>query len=337
MNVKCLEEIPSVKLVGEPSPLDGLVVLESDRYICIDGFTVEAANLVCRELGFPAVKDYTAQIIPNTATSDWTQWLSYSTGCQRARVKDCLLNKTECEWNKAVRLRCQEPGFLGCYRDNRHSFQALYVSGFHVQSDEECVSTCRRKSENHDIAIVNERTCTCYQSEAFTNFISGVSSAPYWTPETIGELKPDPQIHCLFNLSVGFCEHPGPVSDGCWDSNITSFGSKMTLTCGEGFIISGSATLQCVRLPGWSTYFPVWNASVPYCRAVDNATNDNACHDANISTTSSLITDGTSNEIQTTEQWTALQETVDTAFPVSGDLETKYTALTIGSLSVSLP
>ncbi|XP_071490388.1 uncharacterized protein [Diadema antillarum] len=105
----------------------------------------------------------------------------------------------------------------------------------------------------------------------------------------------------------------------------------MTLTCGEGFIISGSATLQCVRLPGWSTYFPVWNASVPYCRAVDNATNDNACHDANISTTSSLITDGTSNEIQTTEQWTALQETVDTAFPVSGDLETKYTALTIGS------
>ncbi|XP_072175355.1 LOW QUALITY PROTEIN: uncharacterized protein [Diadema setosum] len=314
MNVKCLEEMPLAKLVGGPSPLDGLVVVESD-IMCFEGFNPEAADLVCRELGFRAVKDYTAEIIPTTAPSDNTQWLSYSTGCQRATVNDCLSNKTECSWNKAVRLRCQEPGFLGCYRDDRRSFQALFVSGFSVHSDEECVSTCRRKSGNHDIAIINERNCTCYQSEAFANFISDVSSAHDWAPETSEELKPGQQIHCLFNLSVGFCEHPGPVSDGYWDSNITSFGSKMTLTCGEGFILSGTATLQCVGLPGWSTCFPVWNASVPSCRAVDNATNDKERHDVEILTTPSQMTVSPS-ELQPVEELTTLQKTVTSS--VSG-------------------
>ncbi|XP_072180887.1 uncharacterized protein [Diadema setosum] len=61
------------------------------------------------------------------------------------------------------------------------------------------------------------------------------------------------------------CDDPGQVYHGYWDSSITEFGSRLTLTCTKGYVIYGSATLQCVGLPGWSTYFPVWNASVPSC------------------------------------------------------------------------
>ncbi|XP_072176187.1 uncharacterized protein [Diadema setosum] len=319
MNIKCYEATPSVKLVGGPSPLDGLVVLDSERYVCYDDFNVRAADVVCRELGFPAVEDYSAQITPSAATLNRVRWLSYSQGCQSTRVQDCLSKRTECPWNKAVRLRCREPGFLGCYQGDRRTFQVLDVNAFNVYLDGECVSACRRNPENHDIAIINDRNCICYRSEEYANLISDVSYTHYWTPENKVESKPSQQVHCLFNLSVGYCKHPGHVSDGYWDSNITGFGSKMTLTCGEGFVSNDIATLQCdVRLPGWSTYFPVWNASVPSCRAVDITTNDDERHDPDISTTRSQITDGTSSEWQSTEQLTTLQLTDSMTTSVSG-------------------
>ncbi|XP_072175793.1 uncharacterized protein [Diadema setosum] len=304
MNIKCYEEIPSVKLVGGPSPLDGLVVLQSDRYVCYDNFNVRAADLVCRELGFPAVKDYSAQPIPSAATSDWTQWLSYSKGndCQNGRFKDCLPKETQCLSNTAVRLRCREPGFLGCYMGDRHTYQALYDSGCNAHSDEECVSTCRWKTGNNDIAIVNERNCICYRSEEYANFISGVKYTHSWTPQN--EAKPGREVHCLYNLSVGFWKHPGPVCNGYWDSDITNIGSDMTLPCSQSFFRISSANLLCVRLPGWSTYFPVWNSSVPSCQAVDSARNDNECHYARIGTTPPTNIKGTSNNMPTTGLYT---------------------------------
>ncbi|XP_072175610.1 uncharacterized protein [Diadema setosum] len=309
-------ETPSVKLVGEPSPMDGLVVMESNSHMCYFDFNLRAADLVCRELGFPAAKDYSADAISGPAISDKTQWFSYSKGCHKARLQDCLSKRAECPCNRTVRLRCREPGFLGCYRGDRLTFQAFNVSGFNVQSDGECVSTCRRKPGNHDIAIVNEMNCICYRSVKYANFISGMRYTHYWTSETSVESEPGQQVHCLFNLSVGFCKHPGPVCGGYWDSDITSFGSKMTLTCDEGFMLNGSATLQCLGLPGWSTYFPVWNASVPSCRAIKNATKDNECQDVEISTSTSKTMGGTANEIyQAAEEWTTFQETLATSFP----------------------
>ncbi|XP_071508445.1 uncharacterized protein [Diadema antillarum] len=53
-----------------------------------------------------------------------------------------------------------------------------------------------------------------------------------------------------FSVSVGFCDHPGIVPNGLWDSNITRFGSKITLACGREFVVNGSATMQCMGLPG---------------------------------------------------------------------------------------
>ncbi|XP_072180891.1 uncharacterized protein [Diadema setosum] len=70
--------------------------------------------------------------------------------------------------------------------------------------------------------------------------------------------------------SLGSCDDPGHVYHGYWNSSITNFGSRLTLTCVEGYVINDNATLQCVVLPGWSNYFPVWKASVPSCLRVGN-------------------------------------------------------------------
>ncbi|XP_072180801.1 uncharacterized protein [Diadema setosum] len=79
---------------------------------------------------------------------------------------------------------------------------------------------------------------------------------------------------------LGSCDHPGHVTYGHWDSIVTNFGSQLTLTCGKDYVINGSSTLQCVGLPGWSTYIPVWNASVPSCSRVENK-RDGHNHDNN--------------------------------------------------------
>ncbi|XP_072180885.1 uncharacterized protein [Diadema setosum] len=173
MRVECYEGMPSVKLVDGPSPLEGLVVFKPDRYVCYNGFTPRAAELVCRELGFPAAEEYSAQALLTSAKKNSIQRLSCQEGSSFQSLKDCPLETTECFPIQTVRLRCQS--------------------------------------------------------------------------------------------SQVICEHLGHVYHGYWDSSVTDFGSRLTLTCVEGYVINGSATLQCVGLPGWSTYFPVWNASVPSC------------------------------------------------------------------------
>ncbi|XP_071484518.1 uncharacterized protein [Diadema antillarum] len=188
LSVKCYEGIPSVKLVDGPSPLEGMVVLKPDSYVCHDGFTLKAAELVCRELGFPAAEEYSAQVLPNTAIRTSNQWLSCPEGDSVQRLLDCSHATTNCTSNKTVRLICRGP--------------------------------------------------------------------------------------------LGSCDHPGQVHDGHWDSSESNFGSQLTLICGKGYVINGSATLQCVGLPGWSTYFPVWNASVPSCSRGENK-RDGQNHDNN--------------------------------------------------------
>ncbi|XP_072166809.1 uncharacterized protein [Diadema setosum] len=84
-------------------------------------------------------------------------------------------------------------------------------------------------------------------------------------------------------------------------------GSTITLTCGQGFVIEGSATLQCMRQPGWSTYYPVWNSSIPSCRPL-NTTDDNQGKDEHIHRTTAKYRENTTNVIQTTEDTTAETE-----------------------------
>ncbi|XP_071482412.1 uncharacterized protein [Diadema antillarum] len=241
MSVKCYEGVPSVKLIGGPSPLEGLVVLDSDRYVCYSGFNDQAAELVCGELGFPAAEHYASQTSLSTATPIRFQRLSCLDGYDRyTHVKECTSTRTDCPQNKAVRLKCQ--------------------------------------------------------------------------------------------ASAGFCDHPGNLSNGYWDSNITSFGSEIFFTCDKGFIIQGSPTLQCAGIPGRSTYFPVWNSSVPACRAVRNETDDNVwIDDPNNTSTTTQNAYSTLNEIQPTQDMTTLL--FDITSSVSGPLEIKIkiTSYTLGT------
>ncbi|XP_072164265.1 uncharacterized protein [Diadema setosum] len=268
MNVKCYEGTTSVKLADGPSPLEGLLVIESDKYVCWDGFTPKSAELVCEELGFPEAKVYTNSL----------------------HLMDCLMPTTECSSNRIVRLQCREPGFLGCYKDNQLNFQTVFNIGFGVDSDGECMSTCRGELESNGVAVMHEGLCICFQSETYAQIISGGNFSHNWTCPLATQFEYN--RHRSFSLSVGFCDHPGIVPNGSWDSDITNFGSKITLICDKGYAVNGSATLQCVIQPGWSTYFPVWNASVPSCRAVESKTN---------------------GQTQTNQAITSLRETTETS------------------------
>ncbi|XP_071489233.1 uncharacterized protein [Diadema antillarum] len=207
----CSTETPTVTLVDGPSPLEGLVVFEPDRYVCYDGFNDEAAKLVCGELGFPAVSErHSAEALPRTVSRSRTGRLSCQNrpGGTYQRLKDCQLTTADCSLNGAVRLKCQEP------------FGEIESEGRNSQN-----WTCPRQVDHES-----------------------------------GQL-----VHESFNISVGFCVHPGQVPNGHWDSDMTYFGSEITLTCDESYSVNGSATLQCVWLPGRSTYFPTWNVSIPFC------------------------------------------------------------------------
>ncbi|XP_072176424.1 uncharacterized protein [Diadema setosum] len=235
------------------------------------------------------------------------------------RVMDCL-TATECFSNRIVRLQCREPAFLGCYKDNQLNFQTEFNTGFGVDSESECMSTCRRQPESNGVAVMHEGLCICFQSKTYAQIISGGNFSHNWTCPLATEFDSD--RHHSFNLSVGFCDHPEIVPNGSWDSDITSFGSKITLTCDEGYTVNGSAILQCVGLPGWSTYFPVWNASVPSCRAVESKNKDAAWQDGNITTmpTQSIESTAQDPESQENDYITFILGTFLVVFAVVGIL-----------------
>ncbi|XP_071511200.1 uncharacterized protein [Diadema antillarum] len=288
-----LQGIPSVKLIDGHSHLDGLLVTGSGNYVCFDGFSNITAKLVCKELGFPAAKEFSGQILTSkhTAAGRRVERLSCSNGS--LRLDECLSTTIECSSNRAVRLKCREPGFLGCYKDNEHEFQAVSNFGFGVHSDEECISTCLQYPVNYSVAVMHQEGCMCFQSEVYTTALSGGSFSHNWTCPLRTQLESD-QFYS-FILSVGFCDHPGIVPNGVWDSNITRFGSKITLACGREFVVNGSATMQCMGLPGRSTYFPVWNTSTPSCREARKETNDDEWEDVNVSIKPTQRMQNTSN------------------------------------------
>ncbi|XP_072163299.1 uncharacterized protein [Diadema setosum] len=65
-----------------------------------------------------------------------------------------------------------------------------------------------------------------------------------------------------------FCDFPGDISNGRWNSTETSLGSSISLTCDDSYVINGSVTLQCIRSS--DSNLPVWNASLPTCQSVES-------------------------------------------------------------------
>ncbi|XP_072163572.1 uncharacterized protein [Diadema setosum] len=310
MTVMCYDEMPYVQLVNGASPLEGLVVLESGSYVCYDGFTAKAAELVCGELGYPAADGYSLEPTPSLATRTRTQRVSCSSqdSYRYQRLRDCPT--AECSSNMAVRVKCREPGFLGCYQGNQQALSILlgYASAF--KSDEECISACRREPRNNDVAVIHRGFCVCLESKPYADLISDGSFSNNWTCPSQAQPISEERLHYSFNISVGYCNYPGPVTNGQWNSNSMKYGSSLTLICGEGYVINGSATLQCEELPGWSTYFPQWNPPFPSCRAVANKTNDtDEVYAVNTSTSTTQTAVNTFSERQSTQEVSTFHET----------------------------
>ncbi|XP_072163831.1 zona pellucida sperm-binding protein 3 receptor-like [Diadema setosum] len=165
------------------------------------------------------------------------------------------------------------PGYLGCYtRDPSSSDSPLFQNFIRhdVGSNVECASTCREQRQVADVAVIHQGVCVCVPSDTFAAMSSSETTHHEWQCPSMAELKFKPSVYYAFNVSHGLYKELDFVPNGKWDSNITWFGSMVTLTCDQGYAINGSAILQCVTLPCRSTYFPVWKLSVPYCKAVDN-------------------------------------------------------------------
>ncbi|XP_071504803.1 uncharacterized protein [Diadema antillarum] len=103
----------------------------------------------------------------------------------------------------------------------------------------------------------------------------------------------------------------------------------MKLTCGPGFTLIGNANLQCGR-SGWSTYFPVWDKSVPFCREVENKTNDNEDNEDVTNYTTTPNTNNASSGTQATQEFSS-QRIIATSTLVS-DLGTDVTTYTMATL-----
>ncbi|XP_071497082.1 uncharacterized protein [Diadema antillarum] len=133
-------------------------------------------------------------------------------------------------------------------------------------------------------------------------------------PSTATSSKAQRLLKCP-QVSAAVCGPPDHASNGDWSSNITRFGSMITLTCGEGYVINGSATLQCVARPGWSTYLPVWNDSVPSCQAVGETAIDGRQTTPELTPSAmSRATSSLGNEWQEEAIRTASIQTTDSTF-----------------------
>ncbi|XP_071501091.1 uncharacterized protein [Diadema antillarum] len=259
-----------MKLIGGQSPLGGFVVLRSatDNFVCRDGFTDRMAHSICGELGFPAFHTFSASVVPSHLNA--TNWIKVEDCSPYSRsMMSCSWTNAECNSGTTVKLKCQEPGFLGCYVKSPalQNYSLLWgLPNRTVETEKECVSTCRQQGEVADvIAVIHQGVCVCVPSEIFAVISSSESYRHEWSCSSITEPKNSNDLNSAFNVSYGFCDKLDIVPNGKWDSNVTWFGSMVTLTCEEGYVMKGGATLQCVALPGRSTYFPVWNSSVPSC------------------------------------------------------------------------
>ncbi|XP_071501043.1 E-selectin-like [Diadema antillarum] len=185
---------------------------------------------------------------------------------------NCSWTRTECLSQRAVHLKCRVPGYLGCYKKLSSTQINTLSRSFPrhaVEHDLECIFMCRGQRQFADVAVLHRGACLCVPSESFSSISSSETNLHEWICADRADLEFKSAVCYAFNVSYGFCDQLDVVQHGQWDSNVTWFGSIVNLTCEDGYVINGNATLQCVRLPGRSTYFPVWNSSVPCCQEVE--------------------------------------------------------------------
>eukprot|EP00057_Strongylocentrotus_purpuratus_P027290 XP_011681764.1 PREDICTED: uncharacterized protein LOC105446516 [Strongylocentrotus purpuratus] len=254
------------RLTGGHTRAEGFLELQAESggewtRVCEEHSADRVAEVVCGELGFPGAKEVSYE-------QGWCS--SERTGPVCIRAHSCENSKelgleivpfssvcysassNECISSKAVKVKCFEPGFKGCYDLDNIQPQ----DGSSYDSISKCITSCRADTY-HAIAIINGNKCLCSTSDDI-----GLSSFSKIEARSCGPHQ------LVYNASVGFCVELDDVFHGSWDSNITWFGSIVHLICDDGYRLNGSGTLQCVREV--SSYLPVWNGSTPTCEMITN-------------------------------------------------------------------
>ncbi|XP_072182229.1 seizure protein 6 homolog [Diadema setosum] len=204
--------------------------------------------------------------VANSSVNVWDE------GRNSRSILNCSLTSTECLSETAVKLKCRVPGYLGCFTRLQSTQVSNQLQSFprHVgRTDMECASMCREQRQGRGVAVIHQRACLCVPSETFVNLSSPKTYLREWSCPSQLIFRSD--VFYAYRVSYGFCNQIGIVRNGTWDSNSTWFGSIVTLTCDKGFVLNGSATLQCAGLPGRSAYFPTWNSSLPSCEQVETS------------------------------------------------------------------
>ncbi|XP_030839575.1 uncharacterized protein LOC105446516 [Strongylocentrotus purpuratus] len=248
------------RLTGGHTRAEGFLELQAESggewtRVCEEHSADRVAEVVCGELGFPGAKEVSYE-------QGWCSSERTGPVCIRAhscennayRSHDCSASSNECISSKAVKVKCFEPGFKGCYDLDNIQPQ----DGSSYDSISKCITSCRADTY-HAIAIINGNKCLCSTSDDI-----GLSSFSKIEARSCGPHQ------LVYNASVGFCVELDDVFHGSWDSNITWFGSIVHLICDDGYRLNGSGTLQCVREV--SSYLPVWNGSTPTCEMITNST-----------------------------------------------------------------
>eukprot|EP00057_Strongylocentrotus_purpuratus_P023812 XP_011678286.1 PREDICTED: uncharacterized protein LOC105444993 isoform X2 [Strongylocentrotus purpuratus] len=278
------------RIVGGNSPGKGFLELRTQlgdwRRVCTDSFHERVAEVVCGELGYPAVKKV------SNGTGDC---ISAGQDCTKAPVcNDYTFRSDDCSWSSgncssadAVKVECYEPGYKGCY----HPEDLPQLSGAIFNTTSQCVSSCRTNTRKA-LAVINGKHCFCPIADE-VNLPDIAPAADHSTciqNTRIRNRRGTRQVinSLVYDVSVGFCDALDDVIHGSRDSNITWFGSIVRFTCDAGYSLNGCGALQCV--PGLSPYYPVWNGSVPTCNMSGDSTSTS-------STDSTLYTEEGSDKI----------------------------------------
>ncbi|XP_030839573.1 CUB and sushi domain-containing protein 2 [Strongylocentrotus purpuratus] len=267
------------RLVGGSTPAEGVIELQAKSggewmRMCGEHSADRVAEVVCRELGYWGAKEIS-----------YEEGGCYSEGadpgCIRAlscrnfayRSQDCSTSSESCTSSQAVKVKCFEPGFKGCYELRNTELQ----NGSSYNSTSKCITSCRANT-SQAIAIINGSECFCSTTDEI-----GLSSFSKM------EARSCAPHQLVYNATVGLCSDLDDDFHGSWNSNITWFGSIVRLKCDAGYMLNRSGTLQCItKMP---SYLPVWNGSIPTCEMITNTSHSMTSEKGNaaIAISSSMI------------------------------------------------
>eukprot|EP00057_Strongylocentrotus_purpuratus_P023814 XP_011678288.1 PREDICTED: uncharacterized protein LOC105444995 isoform X2 [Strongylocentrotus purpuratus] len=256
----CYNHSNVARIVGGSSPGKGFLELRTQsnnwRRVSKDGFDERMAEVVCGELGYPAVRK---------VSYGTDECISAGQDCIKAPIcNEYTFRLEDCSWpfgnftsGDAVKVECYEPGYKGCFDPEDLPQQNRFI----FESTSQCVSSCRAITRK-GLAIMNGKQCFC----SIADDVRLPDIAPVADDSTcIQNTRGTRQVinSLVYDVSVGFCDELDDVIHGSWDSNVTWFGSIVHLTCDDGYRLNGGGTLLCI--PGLSPYYPVWNDSGPTC------------------------------------------------------------------------